>query len=85
MSDKTKHFLVCAAISVTACAISAILGTGPAQTAAAGLMCGVSAGAGKEYGDRCAPGNRWDWADMAFDIAGAVAGAAVGAAFPLIG
>lgn len=78
MRDKVLHFGACAAVALVAAAVQALLGAGYAQCLAAGLMAGVAIGAGKEYGDRCAPGNRWDWADIAADAAGAMSGSIAG-------
>ena len=75
-SDKIKHFGACMAVSATAAAIEGGGGATPLQAAAAGFMAGMAIGVGKEYGDSCAPGNRWSWGDIAADAAGAAAGAA---------
>ena len=42
--------------------------------ALAGFCGGLAAGVGKEYGDECAEGNRWDWQDIAADAIGSLVG-----------
>lgn len=81
--DKIKHFAACFAVALTASATEAAIGATALHSAAAGFMAGIAIGVGKEYGDRCAPGNRWDWADLAADTLGSVFGAA-GAILSLI-
>lgn len=43
--------------------------------ALAGFLGGLAAGVGKEYGDECAEGNKWDWQDIAADCIGSLVGA----------
>lgn len=76
MNDKMQHFLVCAAIAALTCILMMLVGATVVQTAIASVGAAMAAGFGKEYGDRCAVGNRWDWLDIAADFAGAVAGTA---------
>lgn len=76
MNDKMQHFLVCAAIAAVMAAVMMLVGATVVQTAIASVGAAMAAGFGKEYGDRCAVGNRWDWLDIAADFAGAVAGTA---------
>lgn len=40
----------------------------------AGFSVSMAAGAGKEYGDKLAPGNIWDWYDIIADTLGALVG-----------
>ncbi len=77
-SDKIKHFCACAAVAFLATVAQRTLGAAALEAAAAGVMAGMAIGVGKEYGDRCAPGNRWDWADIGADALGTAAGAAAG-------
>lgn len=82
--DKIKHFAACFAVALAASATEAAMGAPVLHSAAAGSMASMAIGVGKEYGDRCAPGNRWDWADIAADTLGSVFGAAAGASVALI-
>ena len=77
MNDTLQHFLVCAAIAAVMAAVMRLTGATVTQTAIASVGAAMSAGLGKEYGDRCAVGNRWDWLDLAADLAGAVVGTVV--------
>lgn len=84
MTDKMKHFLACCAVAALASSLEAGAGASPLLSAMAGFLSGTAIGVGKEYGDRCAPGNRWDWSDIAADVAGSLAGACVGAIVSLL-
>lgn len=75
MNDKLQHFLVCAAIAAVMAAMMLLTRATVVQTAIASVGAAMAAGLGKEYGDRCAIGNHWDWVDLAADLAGAVVGA----------
>lgn len=75
MNDKLQHFLVCAVIAAVMAAVMMVTGATVVQTAIASVGAAMAAGVGKEYGDRCAIGNHWDWVDLAADLAGAVVGA----------
>ncbi len=75
MNDKLQHFLVCVAIAAVMAAVMRLTGATVVQTAIASVGTAMAAGLGKEYGDRCAIGNHWDWVDLAADLAGAVVGA----------
>lgn len=75
MNDKLQHFLVCADIAAVMAAVMMVTGATVVQTAIASVGAAMAAGLGKEYGDRCAIGNHWDWVDLAADLAGAVVGA----------
>lgn len=59
-TDKWKHFGVNYAI----CAVGGSYG----------VALAVGASLGKEYGDKMAPGNKWDWMDILADICGIAAG-----------
>ena len=39
-----------------------------------GLLGGLAAGVGKEYGDECCENNKWDWQDIAADCIGSLVG-----------
>lgn len=77
MNDKLLHFLVCAAIAALTGILMMLVGATVVQTAIASVGAAMAAGLGKEYGDRCAIGNHWDWVDLAADLAGAVVGTVV--------
>ena len=77
-SDKIKHFTACALVSFITSIAEVILGATFSHALIAGFIAGVAVGVGKEYGDKCAPGNRWDWMDIAADVLGSVLGAAIG-------
>lgn len=81
--DHIKHFYVCLTIAFSASSIEAGCGATYAQSFVAGIIAGGAIGVGKEYGDHCAPGNKWDWSDIAADMAGAVIGSALGSLFSL--
>lgn len=50
----------------------------------AGFLGGLAAWVGKEYGDECAEGNRWDWQDIAADCIGALVGGGLAAIIGVI-
>ena len=77
MNDKLLHFLVCAAIAAVMAAMMLLTGATVVQTAIASVGAAMSAGLGKEYGDKNAAGNHWCWVDLAADLAGAVVGTVV--------
>jgi uncharacterized protein YfiM (DUF2279 family) len=60
--DLIKHFLICFIVT-------AIAGS---HGAAASMAAGVT----KEWCDSKQPGNKWDWWDIAADVAGAACGLA---------
>lgn len=82
--DKIKHFFACLAVALMASFIEAVFGAPYLLSIVAGIIAGCAIGIGKEYGDKCAPGNKWDWYDIAADAAGAIIGAALGSLFSLI-
>lgn len=77
-SDKIKHVAACLAVSATASAIESAAGANYWQSFIAGMTAGMAIGVGKEYGDKCAPGNRWDWLDIVADGIGSLLGSSVG-------
>ena len=82
--DHLKHFCVCLTVAFSASSIEAICGATYGQSFVAGIFAGGAIGVGKEYGDKCAPGNTWDWSDITADMAGAVIGSALGSLFSLL-
>lgn len=83
-TDKIKHFFACLAVALMASFIEAVCGASYLLSVVAGVIAGTAIGIGKEYGDKCVPGNKWDWFDIAADAAGAIIGAALGSLFSLI-
>lgn len=81
--DKIKHFTVCFLVAFTASAAESWCGASYLHSAMAGFIAGEAIGVGKEYGDKCAPGNRWDWQDILADTAGAAFGCIAGSLFAL--
>lgn len=73
-SDKIKHFAVCMLVSLSVSLLEMLIGARFAQYAIAGFSAGVAIGIGKEYGDHCAAGNKWDWYDLIADTLGAIVG-----------
>lgn len=82
--DKIKHFTVCFAVAFIASSVEAGCGASYMHALIAGIIAGGAIGVGKEYGDKCAPGNKWDWYDIAADMSGAVSGAVLGSIFSII-
>lgn len=80
-TDKVKHFLACAAISFTASTVE--FGAEYHNAWIAGFIAGMAIGVGKEYGDSCAHGNKWDWSDIGADVVGSIIGATLGSIFTL--
>ncbi len=81
--DKIKHFSVCFIVAFIASSIEALCGASYVQSILAGTIAGGAIGVGKEYGDRCSPGNKWDWNDIMADMTGAVVGSLIGSLFSL--
>lgn len=73
-TDKIKHFAACLAISAFTAMILDAAGSTLLPCLIGSLLCGISAGAGKEYGDSKCSENFWDWWDILADVLGAVAG-----------
>ena len=63
LNDKLKHFIVCFIVT-------AIAGS---HGAAAAMGAGIT----KEWCDSHQPDNKWDWWDIAADVAGIIAGLTV--------
>lgn len=82
-ADYIKHFCVCLAVGFTASSIEASFGASYGQSFTAGVIAGCAIGVGKEYGDRCSPGNKWDWTDISADMTGAIIGASLGSLLSL--
>ena len=82
--DQIKHFGACFVIAFVASATEAGCGALYTQSFIAGIIAGSAIGVGKEYGDHCALGNRWDRSDIAADLAGALLGSALGSLFSLL-
>lgn len=77
-TDKWKHMAVCATVAMCAMGLMRIIHALPIVAVLASLLCAISIGAGKEYGDYCNPNNRWDWYDLLFDLLGGCVGSAIG-------
>ena len=82
--DHLKHFGICLVVAFSASSIEAGCGASCSQSFVAGIIAGGAIGVGKEYGDHCAPGNKWDWSDITADVIGAVVGSALGSLFSLL-
>lgn len=82
--DKIKHCIACAIVSLSVSLTEALLGASFHGTWLAGFLAGTAIGIGKEYGDECAVGNKWDWADIAADTVGSVVGATLGSLFVIM-
>lgn len=82
--DKIKHFGACAFVAFIASTIEALCGAQWYNALFAGFVAGMAIGVGKEYGDKCAIGNIWDWADIGADASGSIAGAILGSLLSII-
>ena len=76
--DKWAHFAVCLMVAAVIAMVVANTCGMVFPACMAGFLGAVACGAGKEYGDRCAHGNRWSWGDLLADTAGAAAGCLAG-------
>ncbi len=83
-TDKIKHLAVCFIVSAVAAVIESAFGASYHLSFLAGIIAGVAIGVGKEYGDKCAIGNRWDWNDIIADAIGALLGSGVGALVSMV-
>lgn len=82
--DKIKHFTACAILSFSVAAVESCLGAQFHNAWLAGFIAGIAIGVGKEYGDKCAEGNDWDWLDIVADSVGSIVGCSLGAVLSLI-
>lgn len=82
--DHLKRFGVCLAVAFSASSIEAYFGAPIWHSFIAGFIAGAAICVGKEYDDHCAPGNRWDWSDIATDMVGASVGSILGSAISLL-
>ena len=76
--DKIQHMTVCAQIAAASAYMVKSAGAPSIPSCVAGFLSGISAGVGKEYGDKKAPGNKWDWLDIVADALGSLAGSLTG-------
>ena len=76
--DKNLHYCACTIVAVCISLVMLCIGAGALESCAAGFMGSVACGLGKEYGDSKAPGNKWDWKDILYDVYGAASGCLVG-------
>ncbi len=83
-TDKIKHLSACFMVSTTAAVIESVSGANYWQSFLAGMTAGLAIGVGKEYGDKCAVGNRWNWLDIMADAIGSLMGSTVGALVSLV-
>lgn len=72
--DKYIHFGVCLAIAYVARVVFGWMSVPVIVAALIGFCCAMCTGIGKEYGDKLAPGNKWDWYDIIADALGALIG-----------
>lgn len=91
MSDKTKHLIICATAAAFASAgIALLIWISLVVTSCeelmehllapvwfSGVACALAMGIGKEYGDECAEGNKWDWKDVLYDVLGGIVGTSI--------
>lgn len=75
--DKKIHFAVCLVIAFIVSFALGIIGDGALYASLSGFIAAMGTGIGKEVGDYYAPGNKWDWLDIAADAIGAVIGCAI--------
>ena len=72
--DKKLHFTVCAIISALTMILFFILKTPLFIACIASVLTSMGAGFGKEWGDKCAEHNHWDWYDIIADFVGCITG-----------
>lgn len=82
-NDRIKHLLACSLVSFAASSIESACGAEYHNAWLAGCLAGIAIGVGKEYGDRCAPNNKWDWLDIGADAIGSVVGTTLGSMLSL--
>lgn len=75
--DKKIHFSVCAVIALVVSVVLGIIGDATVYATLSGFIAAMGTGVGKEVGDYYAPGNKWDWTDIAADAIGAAFGCIV--------
>ena len=76
--DKIQHLAVCAEIAAASAYTVKTAGAPSIPSCVAGFISGMSAGFGKEYGDKNAPRNKWDWLDVVADAIGSLVGCLTG-------
>jgi len=79
-----KHFVACFIVACGTSVIESWCGSSYSQSLLAGIIAGGAIGVGKEYGDKCAIENKWDWSDIGADALGSIVGASLGSLFTLL-
>lgn len=82
--DKKLHCLVCAIISALTMLLFFVLESPLNIACTASTIVAMGAGFGKEWGDRCAEHNYWDWYDIIADFVGCLIGTFIGSSLWLI-
>ena len=91
MKDNVKHFICCALCalvmssgiallvwsSLLVCHCEEMMPHLLAPIWFGGFTSALAMGIGKEYGDECAEGNKWDWHDVLHDVLGGIVGASL--------
>lgn len=91
MKDSIKHFICCALCalvmssgiallvwsSLIVCHCEEMMPHLLAPIWFGGFTSALAMGIGKEYGDECAEGNKWDWQDVLHDVLGAIIGSSL--------
>lgn len=83
-TDKILHIQTCALISLIVALIANALGSPIIASIFCGYVCALSAGFGKEFGDKFSPSNRWSWKDVLADVIGGGLGVALAALIILV-
>lgn len=83
-TDKVKHFITCAVVALIASVAESALGAEYHNAWLAGVIAGMAIGVGKEYGDYCFLGEKWDWSDIGMDSIGSIVGATIGSMLSLL-